>query len=231
MMDFPSFAAAYDHFSRDNAYNELYERPAMRALLPADLRGLTILDAGCAGGLQAEWMAQRGARVVAVDCDADMTAIAERRLAGRARVVRADLVEPLAFIDDRSIDYVFCSLTLHYLRDWGPTLSEFRRVLADGGRLLVSTHHPCADCTWGGTDYFEIEQLTQVWTEFGDTHYEVTFYRRPLSETVAALQRAGFLLERVVEPKPQPAMMQSEPRTFDKLSRQPWFIIFDALAR
>ena len=41
-------------------------------------------------------------------------------------------------------DDVIASLVLHYLEDWGPTLTELRRVLRDGGRLIVALDHPLA---------------------------------------------------------------------------------------
>ncbi|MBF0630823.1 MAG: class I SAM-dependent methyltransferase [Magnetococcales bacterium] len=228
-MEFDSFAAAYDHFSRDNAYNEQYERPAMRALLPESLQGLRILDAGCAVGYHAAWMQERGARVVAVDNDPSMVELAQRRLGGEGRVVLADLGQPLGFLDEGSVDLVFCSLTMHYLADWKSTLKEFHRVLADGGRLLFSTHHPCADHSWGGSDYFAVERLTQIWSEFGPSPYEMVFYRRPLSAMVADLGGAGFQIERIVEPGPQPQMQHTARETFAKLSHHPWFILFQAM--
>lgn len=228
-MDFKSFAVAYDHFSRDNEYNELYERPAIRAMLPNDLSGLSVVDAGCAGGLHAKWLIEHGAQVVAVDNDLEMVAIARRRLGDAARIVYADLQEPLTFLEDNSANLVFSSLTMHYLADWGPTLKEFRRILDRDGRLLFSTHHPCADREWGGNNYFATERLTQLWSEFGDKPYEVSFYRRPLSAIVRALDQAGFRIDKIVEPLPRPEMQQKSPETFDKLSRNPWFIIFEAV--
>ncbi|MBF0109604.1 MAG: class I SAM-dependent methyltransferase [Magnetococcales bacterium] len=228
-MEFKSFAAAYDHFSGDNAYNAQYERPAMRALLPEDLRGVRILDAGCAVGYHAAWMQERGARVVAVDNDPSMVELARRRLGEDGRVVLADLAKPLAFLDEGSVDLVFCSLTMHYLADWQSVFAEFHRVLVRGGRLLFSTHHPCADQSWGGSDYFAVERLTQVWSEFGPREYPMVFYRRPLSSMIADLGGAGFQIEKVVEPRPQPQMRQTAPETFAKLSRHPWFILFQAV--
>ena len=34
------------------------------------------------------------------------------------------------------------SLVLHYLRDWTAPLAELRRVLKQGGRLILSVYHP-----------------------------------------------------------------------------------------
>ena len=198
---FKSFAEAYDYFSRSNAYNEFYERPAIRDLLPENLQGLRVLDAGCAGGLHAQWMVERGANVLLIDRDPDMVAIASSRLGNGGVVVQADLTEPLGFVSSASIDLVFCSLTMHYIENWQPTLAEFHRVLVKGGQLLISTHHPCADSAWGGSDYFAVELLTQTWNEFGKQSYEVTFFRRPLSAIVADLSETGFRIESLIEPR------------------------------
>ncbi|WP_128514126.1 magnesium protoporphyrin IX methyltransferase [Tabrizicola thermarum] len=59
-------------------------RDRMRALmlsrLPQDLRGARVLDAGCGTGAMAAELAQRGARVTAVDISPQLIDIAHRRL-------------------------------------------------------------------------------------------------------------------------------------------------------
>lgn len=55
----------------------------------------------------------------------------------------ADLSGPLPF-PDGTFDDVIASLVLHYLQDWRAALTELRRVLKSGGRLIVSVDHPLA---------------------------------------------------------------------------------------
>ncbi|NBZ86395.1 magnesium protoporphyrin IX methyltransferase [Stagnihabitans tardus] len=59
-------------------------RDRMRALmlsrLPADLRGMRVLDAGCGTGLMTAELAARGAKVVAADISPKLIAIATERL-------------------------------------------------------------------------------------------------------------------------------------------------------
>jgi magnesium-protoporphyrin O-methyltransferase len=59
-------------------------RDQMRALmlsrLPQDLRGARVLDAGCGTGAMATELAQRGAKVTAVDISPQLIDIAKRRL-------------------------------------------------------------------------------------------------------------------------------------------------------
>jgi SAM-dependent methyltransferase len=68
---------------------------------------------------------------------------ARRRLGGDADLRVADLGSPLPF-PDAAFDGVIASLVLHYLEDWGPALTELRRVLVPGGRLVVCVDHPLA---------------------------------------------------------------------------------------
>ncbi len=49
-------------------HNAYYERPATLSLLP-DVSGRRVLDAGCGPGVYAEWLADRGAEVVAFDAN------------------------------------------------------------------------------------------------------------------------------------------------------------------
>jgi ubiquinone/menaquinone biosynthesis C-methylase UbiE len=71
-------------------HNAYYERPAMLSLLP-DVAGLHVLDAGCGPGIYAEWLVQRGARVVAVDCSARMLEHARARAGASVEYHEADL--------------------------------------------------------------------------------------------------------------------------------------------
>lgn len=55
-------------------------RDTLLSALPADLRGVRILDAGCGAGQMTQELAQRGADVVAVDISPSLVQIAEDRL-------------------------------------------------------------------------------------------------------------------------------------------------------
>lgn len=55
-------------------------RAALLARLPADMRGLRVLDAGCGTGAATAAMAERGAEVVAVDISASLIEVARTRV-------------------------------------------------------------------------------------------------------------------------------------------------------
>jgi SAM-dependent methyltransferase len=182
----------------DNLWNEALERTMVRRLLPAELTGMSVLDAGCAAGAHAEWLAAHGAQVTALDLSSAMVRAAQARLGAGALLV-GDLDAGLPFVDE-VFDGVLCSLVLHYLADMAPALREFRRVLRPGGWLLLTLDHP-ANFEDRRDDYFATRLITDTWMKKG-VAVEQTFWRRPLEATVDDLAAAGFLLERIGETQP-----------------------------
>jgi SAM-dependent methyltransferase len=225
LYDEPVLAAAYARVSAANAANAAYERPALRALLN-DVGGCDALDAGCAAGEHASWLAERGARVTALDASEAMVRLARERLGERARVLRADLDAPLPFAD-ASFDLVVSSLTLHYLRDWLPALREFARVLRPGGRLVFSTHHPFATVA-PGEAYHAVRLVDDAWEGFAASSVAVRYYHRPLERMLSDVLAAGFVLRGVREPQPTIAMAERDARLAARFREAPGFLIVDA---
>ena len=183
------------------------------------------MDAGCGSGEHAEALADRGAAVTGIDTSTGLLSIAAKRLGGRASFKRADVGEPLPF-EDASFDCVLASLVMHYLRDWEPTLAEFYRVLAANGRLVISTHHPFMDHALAdGDDYFATYQFDEEW-QLGECIASMRFWHRPLSDMTRALNDAGFALDSIEEPAPDPVVRDRDPEAWQSLTREPRFIFF-----
>lgn len=221
---------AYRAANEDSAFNAYYERPATIALLGA-VTGLRVLEAGCGPGALTSWLADHGAAVTAFDVSPEMVSLASQRLGERARFLTADLAQPLTFVADASVDVVVASLVLHYLEDWGAPLAEFHRILAPGGAVVFSTHHPALD--WqlhSPDDYFAITQVTETW-QMGGQEFEVTFWRRPLTAMTAAITRAGFVIDRLLEPDPLPELRQRDRQDYDRLMSRPAFLFFRLIRR
>lgn len=227
--NYDAIAEAYAAGVDSAPYNALYERPAMLQLLP-DIEGSRVLDAGCAAGWYAVELARRGAIVTGVDSSATLLGHAKRRveaaqLGDRIELHEADLSEPLPFIADHTLDGIVSSLVLHYIRDWGPTLREFRRVLKPGGWLLFSTHHPAADARhFEPKRYLETELIEDYWDWVGT----VRFFRRPISAVVQAVVDAGFAIDKMVEPLPTEEFQKLKPDSYEQSLRWPDFLILSA---
>jgi SAM-dependent methyltransferase len=226
-----ALAEAYAALVDTKPHNAHYERPATLSLLP-DVLGKRVLDAGCGPGVYAEWLADRGADVVALDANPRMIELARARLGDSAHVVHANLDHPLSFLTEASFDIVISPLVIDYVRDWEAVFREFYRVLRDGGILVFSMEHPYAkyDDHRETSNYFEVERVEYEWTRFG-TPVMVPSYRRPLSEVVNPLIRAGFVLQRILEPTPTEAFRQEDPEAYEELSRSPGFLCIRALKR
>lgn len=227
--DYDSFAHDYAEANENNAYNALYERPAVLSML-GDVAGQRVLDAGCGAGAHAAALIERGATVEGLDLSAELLAIARRRLGPDVRLQQADLSQPLPCAD-RAFDVVLASLVLHYLEDWTATLREFHRVLVSGGRVVASTHHPFMEFQLSGsTNYLATEQYEDHWPQRDGGTKTMRFWRRPLSGMIEAFLEAGFRLDAVREPEPLPETRERFPDEYHRLMTQPNFLFFAATA-
>ncbi len=225
--DYDAFAAAYQADNESNAWNAHYERPAILALA-GDVAGLRVLDAGCGGGAHAAALVDRGAILTGIDTSAGLLEIARRRLGGRVQLMLADLNEPLPF-EDGAFDLVIASLVMHYLADWSLPLSEFNRILSDSGRLVFSTHHPFMDHDLAGHDnYFETYSFSETWQR-GGRAIVMRFWHRPLHAMFDALKSAGFHIDVLSEPQPDPKVDTLFPAAYKSLTTKPRFLFFSTV--
>jgi SAM-dependent methyltransferase len=225
--NYDAFADTYQADNENNAWNAYYERPAILSMA-GDVSGLRVLDAGCGGGTHAAALLDQGAILTGIDSSAGMLEIAQRRLDGRARLLLADLNDPLPF-EDGAFDLILASLVMHYLPDWSLPLSEFNRLLSDGGRLVFSTHHPFMDHLLAGRDnYFETYCFKETWHR-GGKDIAMRFWHRPLHGMFDALKSAGFQIDILNEPQPDPRAQSLFLDAYNSLRTKPRFIFFSAV--
>jgi SAM-dependent methyltransferase len=197
--------------------------PVFLALLP-EVAGLSGLDIGCGEGHSTRLLAQRQARMTAVDIAPTFIRLAREReqnepLGIDYRVASA-LELPFA---DRAFDFVAAFMSLMDIPDLGGALREAFRVLRPGGFLQLGITHPCFDTPERGWvrdgsgrkvayqcgGYFSnVQGRVDEWL-FSPTPAEVRQglppfrtpkFFRTLSAWVNALVGTGFALERLDEP-------------------------------
>jgi SAM-dependent methyltransferase len=196
--DYDTFARAYSAANETSLLNAWYERPAM-VDLAGEVEGCRVLDAGCGSGALAAALRDKGATLSGFDISPGMVALARERLGDDTDLTVADLGEPLPY-DQDSFDLVVCSLSLHYLKDWVAPLTELRRVLRPGGRLVVSVPHPAVYLfNYPERDYFAVTQYSEEF-EFDGQSAVLTYWHRPLHAMTDAFTEAGLRIAVVSEP-------------------------------
>ncbi|HUR85584.1 MAG TPA: class I SAM-dependent methyltransferase [Solirubrobacteraceae bacterium] len=151
-----------------------------RRVLAAVLDGLDappaprILDAGCGSGRNMVELAQRGT-VAGVELAEASLRAARARDVGEVRA--GSLSDPLPF-DDDSFDLAVALDVLEHLPDDRPALRELARVVAAGGRLVVT-----------------VPQYAWLWGEHDVVSHHHRRYTRAL--LAARAREAGFEVERM----------------------------------
>lgn len=225
----PQYDVFADEF-RDHAANGFYnahlDRPACLELL-GDVAGLDVLDVACGPGLYAERLRACGANVTGFDQSVRMVELARGRVPdGRFHV--HDLADPLDWLPDASFDAALFALALEYVDDRVAALRELRRVLRPGGALVLSRMHPTGDWLRQGGSYFDECIIEEVWNKGWHLRYRTA----PLERTCEDLYEAGFLIERLWEPRPTRSGQALRPDDYERLSREPrGFLAIRALSR
>jgi SAM-dependent methyltransferase len=167
--------------------------------------GRVVLEVGAGGAQGSRWLAQQGARPVALDLSHAMLRHAQG-VAPRVPLVQADAAAlPL---QDACVDLA-CSAygALPFVADAGAVHAEVARVLRPGGRWVFSVSHPVR---WAFPDspgpdglvadrpYFDRTPYVER-----DEHGAATYveHHRTLGDTVRGIVAAGLEVVDLVEPE------------------------------
>ena len=206
--------------------------PAFLAFV-GDVRGQRVLNAGCGEGYNTRILARRGARMTGIDLSERMIALAraeERREPLGIDFSRASYTD-LATFGDASFDAVVSFMSLMDGPRFDLAIARDVPRAPAGRHARVQHDHPCfltKDATWlldeQGVkikwmvgNYFDPAGWVERW-RFTDaprhaTEFAVPCFGRTLSEYVNTLIGAGYVLERIEEPRPSEEYCQAHPRS------------------
>ena len=106
-----------------------------------DIDGLEVLDIGCGGGILAEALARKGARVTGIDMAEMSLEVARLHLheSGLDIDYRLVAAEDFAAENEARFDLVTCLEMLEHVPDPASIVAAAARTLKPGGRVVLST--------------------------------------------------------------------------------------------
>ena len=238
-------AAAWDAFVESGAdfYRTEVHGPALLAAC-GPLHEKRVLDVGCGQGFFTRELARAGAQVVGVDLSDELIARAREHedrqpLGIEYRVLGAAAIDRHWPAD--SVDLVTACMSLQDMADPGAALRHAFAVLAPHGRMVCSMPHPCTDTAFREWErdaagakgalkvdrYFDAGPAVLHWNMARLLYAWDTPYRRhTLAQWSELIARAGFLIRRLLEPRPTGEQVRRN-LDLDDCYRLPYFLIFD----
>jgi SAM-dependent methyltransferase len=198
--------------------------PAFLALLP-EVSGRSGLDIGCGEGHSSRLLAQRGARMTAVDISPTFIRLALEQESQEQLGIEYRQASALALpFPDQTFDFAVAFMSFMDIPQPDRAVREAVRVLRPGGFLQLAITHPCFDTPRRGWvrdaagrkiayqsgDYFTQDQgrveewlfsMTPPGVHHGLPPFRTPKFFRTLSAWVNDLIDAGFVLERMEEPR------------------------------
>lgn len=179
--DFDSLVEEYARY-RTSYSDELFDAVAEYVGKPG---GKRVLDAACGTGLSALGMLQRGFAVTGIDVAERMLDVARASMPKGADVAfYTGRAEELPFADD-AFAGIICAQAFHWF-DEARALSEFARVVVDGGALAIFWKHARPDDPYAQA----VRTLFTQWTGRAEAPMESSF-RDSLAGFWAEVGRSG----------------------------------------
>lgn len=178
--------------------------------LLGDLSRKRVLELGCGGAQCSIAFAKQGAIAIGVDFSSEQLAFARRlceREGVKVELHHGDLAD-LAFVRAESIDLVFSAYAFGYVEDLNRVFRQVHRVLKQNAPLVFSLPHPAYDMIDDDAEqpllvrrsYFDRSPIDYEWNgiKFTDYHHTV-------ADIYMGLSRAGYRVDVMLEPEPNPS--------------------------
>ena len=139
-------------------YDDFFQTPLGQFVDEVEKRGLfedfavqedmRILEIGAGTGTLTLELAQRGARVTAVDISPEMLKVAQQKAARTGRDITFEVMDAHALdFSDATFDVVISMATLEFFSSPQKAYEEMKRVVKQDGRVIIGTINKDSD--WG----------------------------------------------------------------------------------
>ena len=207
-----------------------------------DVAGEHVLDLGCGDGYYARLIAERGAHVSGVDFSQASIDLAKKQEAEKPlgiTYVQGDIAT-MPFLADESVDTAIADMvfvTVSTQEAYINCIAEVSRVLRKGGSVLISKGHPANfnrknnsahySLTYDAEpSYFDSLTPQHVTIKIDGKDVAWTNYHRTLEDFVNPWIAGGFVVTRIIEPKPAPEAVAKYPEQLGSTTKTPPYVIF-----
>jgi ubiquinone/menaquinone biosynthesis C-methylase UbiE len=200
--------------------------PGMFKIL-GNIRDKKVLDLACGEGFNSRMMAHRGAKVIGIDFSKNQIKYAKEmgkkdNLGIKYYICNATTLD---MFKNNTFDVAASFMSIQDIKNYKRALKEINRVLKKKGRLVIGTTHPCFEKTiyrdgkyYRDERYFKNKTYTLYWTmKRLSKHFVTTSFHRTLTEYSNALYSAGFVILRLLEPKPTKKGLKVHPNLKENL--------------
>jgi len=216
--------------------NVLLEQPAMLRLLP-DLKGKAILDMGCGYGHNCiNFLSEGAERVLGIDISEKMLNIAMHESTNERIEYRQMSMADISSLN-RRFDVVYSSLAIHYVEDFDTLAQSVYCLLNEGGCFLFSQEHPIMTATADGLGHWNRDEngrkASYTFSNYGQQGKRemnwiidgVIKFHRTLGSIITSLARAGFIIDTVLEPTPEPWAIEKNPNIIKEFLKPNFLIV------
>lgn len=167
-----------------------------------------VLDAGGGTGRWATLLAKKGCHVVLIDASEEMLKVAAEKirrenLQQKITIEKGDMTRTGHI--DKSFDMIFCEQTLFLFRQPDVLMKEMKRVLKDGGRLIVSAQNRYAQCLASLSENpaaHDVDRISKLLLrkEYSTMTKDgrIKIYTWTPDEFRGILERNGFQIEKII---------------------------------
>lgn len=167
-----------------------------------------VLDIGCGSGHSLQYMAEHGAgELWGLDLSNTQIETAKETLKCWNPKLICGAMEEEGGIPKEYFDIVYSIYALGWTSNLEKTLELIYSYLKPGGSFIFSWEHPIYSNLLYGTKEIVLsssyhEETPITFETFKGEDVQATLYKRKMSTYINALNKAGFIIERIEEPRP-----------------------------
>jgi SAM-dependent methyltransferase len=214
--------------AREPAAWGVWSLPERELALLGDVQGLDVLEYGCGAAQWSIELARRGARVTGLDNSARQLDHARAAIATAGVVVRlVHAPGEATTLGTAAFDVVFCDHGAMSFAAPEQTIPEVARLLRPGGLFVFNLEHPLHAVCWDPVADGISRSLQQPYftLDFNEDPADgAVNFARPISAYFELLHAHGFVIERLLEPRPPAAATT----TYDAFASYDWARDFPA---